>query len=247
MQQINSQVSEGKKPIRILSPKEMFNSPIFYYTLLPHIISIALVIIDDLPYSYAYIIFYLNLIVDTIFLSLSILFTKKEEVQKMYKSKRSKLFLAARSLILGLAMCLFFGIFGYVIFFFTTLNLSIIAALTNKIVLLSVAIYSATKMIKLVKNISQYNSGQQSYIEQGESFISNLITIMIVVMFIFPAAMFLPGILFQIFKNYQFMNIIPLIAIIFIFALKAYIDAALAVIKKEMILKLVSKKPYSEN
>jgi len=221
MKQTRQEVS-GKK----ISARELFSSPRFYIALTPHIFSLFLIFSNNLGYFYVFFIFYLELIVDNFILSFSVLFTKKEEVQEMYKSNWPKTFLALRSFLGGLAICLLYGFFATVFIFIGTEGISIKDVIANNTVLLAAGVYAITKLLNLGINIFRYKTGQQLRIDDGKTFVINLLTLVIFTV---------PGIHILLFLR-VFIENIQLIAIILLFIIKAYIDSAFAVSSKKVII-----------
>lgn len=211
MQQIR-EVS-GKK----MTASELFSSPSFYFVLIPHIFSIYLIISNNLGYIYVYYIFLLELLVDNFIVSISVLFTEKKEVQKMYNSNWPRLFLALRSFLSMLGFCVFLG-FAVLIFVFREETVFFEKAMTNDVVLLSIGIYFVAKLVNLVFNIFKYKSGQRRSIEDGKSFGINFFALFLLAV---------PGTHIFLLLG-TFVENIQLIAIIILFIIKAFIDAALS-------------------
>jgi hypothetical protein len=208
-----------------ISAREIFGSPKFYVALFPHVISLLFVLFGHLGYFYVFLIFFCELIIDVFIISLSVLLTKSHQIQKIYKSNWHKSLLAARTLLGGLALCLLLGLFAFIIFAMTSSEVVTLSAmLTNKMIQLSVGSYLAGKIINLAVNLFRYKSGQQLYIETGKSFVVNLVTLILFVV---------PGIHLVLLLSIFFKQV-QMIAIILLFALRAYIDSTFAVKEKEI-------------
>lgn len=212
----------GKK----ISAKELLSSPGFYIALLPHAFSLFLILSNNLGYFYVFSIFYLELIVDNFILSFSVLFMKEKEVKEMYKSNWPKIFLALRSFFGGLAICLFYGLFAIIFIFLRSGEISLKDIIVNNTVLLVVGVYTITKLLNLGINIFRYKTGQQLRVEDGKTFIINLVALIIFTV---------PGIHILVLLS-VFIENIQLVAIISLFIIKAYIDSALVVSGKKVII-----------
>lgn len=195
--------------------KELFSSPLFYFSLFPHIFALFLILSNNLGYFFAFFIFYLELVVDVFIVSFSILFIKTEKVKEMYKSNWPKIFLALRSLLIGLFLCLFFGLFA-IVFIFNSEAVSIKDLLFNKIVLLAVGVYVAGKLFNIVINLLKNKS--EFYIRDllVKSLSVNLVTLILFIV---------PGLHILLFLN-LFIENIQVVAIVLLFTIKAYTDSA---------------------
>jgi len=203
---------------RKITIRELLSSPKFYVALFPHIFSLFLIFSNNLGYSYVFSIFYLELLVDNFILSLSALSMRNDEVQKLYKSNWPKVFLALRSFLGGLLLCLFFGLFAGLVFL-SAEGVSIKDLITNEIVLLSLGIYVMAKLLNFVVDIFKRKSGSRVRTEISRSFVVNLVALIIFTV---------PGIHLLLFLS-LFVRNIQFVAIILLFMIKAYIDSAFTV------------------
>lgn len=213
MRNISSTTTDNK-----YSAKKLFSSPTFYIALLPHILTIVFVLAGRLGYAEAFFIFFLELVIDIAVMALSILFTKTELVQKMYKGSRNKLFYALQTLLGGLGFCFIYGIFAVVIFAagrnWITFSGSI---LHNGLIWLPFLAYLITKLINLVINIYKYRLGQRLLVDDGKSLVINLLALVIFVM---------PG-YYLIALLGVFIGDFQIVAILVLFVVRAYLDAAM--------------------
>ena len=208
-----------------ITARELFSSPQFYVALFPHLVVLYFVLTGSLGYFYIFFIFYSELILENFILSFAILLTKEEQVQKIYKSDKPKSILATRSLIDGLLLCIFLGIFGFFIFYqLGNKNISIANILTNNIIWLPIGLYAITRMVNLAINKYNYDAGQKAYIENGKSFVVNIATLVI---FVVPGG--------HILLLLKFLPInTELIAMIILFVIRAYADAGLVFQEKDI-------------
>lgn len=193
--------------------------PKFYLALLPHVISLIFVITGSLSYSLVFLIFFIELVIDDVLMCLSIILMSNEHVKKVYKSRRSKYFLAFSTLMGGLFLCVFFGVFAFIIF---GQNLSL-AIINNHAVIWILGIYLISQTIKLITNTYRYRTGQQPYIDKGVSFLIGIITLIL----------FAPGWPIVMVLSF-FLGNMSLIGIVVIFAVRGYLDAALTSQAKEV-------------
>ena len=218
MEQSNREVLSKK-----ISVRELFSSPQFYIALFPHVISLFLIFSNNLGYFYVFSIFYSELLVDNFIFNFSVIFIKKQEVQKLYNSDRSRFLLASRGFLIGLALCIFLGIFSFIIL--ARKGGSIKDVVTNNAVLWAIGIYTATKLINLIINIYRYKTGKRLNVEDGKTFIINLFTLLLFIM---------PGIFILAFLG-AFIDNIETIAVILLFVLRAYIDSASVVVQMDSV------------
>lgn len=213
----NKSIKNSSKKI---SAKELFSMPKFYLALLPHVISLILVITGSLSYSLVFLIFFIELVIDDVLMCLSIILMRNEHVKKVYKSKRSKYFLAFRTLMGGLFLCAFFGVFAFIVFI---QDLSLANIVNNQAVIWILGIYLISQIIKFIINTYSYRTGQQPYIDKGMSFFIGIITL-----FLFAPGWPIVMILGSLLGN------MSLIGIVVIFAVRGYLDAALTSQAKEV-------------
>lgn len=212
----NKSIKNSSKKI---SAKELFSRPKFYLALLPHVISLFFVITGSLSYFLVFLIFFIELIIDNVLMCLSIILMRNEHVKKVYKSRRSKYFLAFRTLMSGLFLCIFFGVFAFIIF---GQDLSP-AIVNNRAVIWILGIYLVSQIIKLITNAYRYRTGQQPYIDKGVSFLIGIIVLILLV----------PGWPIIMILSF-FLGNMSLIGIVVIFAVRGYLDAALTSQAKEI-------------
>ncbi len=210
------EMSEIKTPDKKVA-WEIFYDPDFYFALIPHAITIFLVVVDNLSYAVVLAIFGVELIADFIFHIFALSITGRDTVQRIYRTDLPKFLIILKSFVTGILFISFFSLFALIV-------LKIVGSEDNFLrdwvasgsAFLVVGVYLVSKLISLIKNTYKYLRRQRPYIDEGKSLGINLVTLIVFVLLTTPPLWFIG----------RFIPNIQLVLSIFLLALKGYIDAA---------------------
>jgi len=160
--------------------RDMFGSHTFYAILVPNLIALYLILTNDLGFLYVFLLFYIQLFIELVLLSLSPLLTRKEDIKDIYKCEYPPIVLA-RNLFASMFMFIFFlSVIIYAFLFHMTGigNVEkVMEAFNNETLWIAVGSYIVIRVISYIQNVYQYYRGVQKQIEEGTSFIVKLLTV----------------------------------------------------------------------